>query len=231
MKVSRRLFLIGSAIASSVFYGCATSALFKHEEYSEHITSIFISADQRKLIVITERYHYIFDAPQAIVSTLQSQLSSAVQANFYHENNNGFFSDTEISRRRHDFYVDSSGNVEGDYTLRLIPPASSELVSEAKRLGYQFNVDSMNCWTQSGRLAGKRYSSGGIRASVLEHKLKKPIDLFIEAEQSTSNKILKAPLTPITVAADGALVLISIPLIPLALLVVLKGRAVVGMGR
>jgi hypothetical protein len=74
-------------------------------------------------------------------------------------------------------------------------------------------------------MTGKRYSSNNISSQTTQnYKLNKDHIINITAEPSRLENILKAPLTPITLAADGVLTLSYIILMPFAILIIANSQ-------
>jgi hypothetical protein len=68
-------------------------------------------------------------------------------------------------------------------------------------------------------VTGKRYTSNNIiNPATNKYKLNKNQTISISAKPSSLENALKAPLTPITLAADGVLTLLTVALIPFVFL-------------
>jgi len=193
----RRLILISGAMgAAGLLTGC-TRALFKNREYSEDISSVLISQDGKKLVAIGKQHHYIFDAPRAIVQTLRASFHPFVSGAFGK------------------FYVDSDGQISGRYRLALSSFALEQDRADAIAAGYKPTEDGHLAF--DGELKGVRYSAGDVRLPATAEKLNQTYRVLISAEQSTAMKAAKSLLTPITVAVDGALFIVAIPLLAISL--------------
>jgi hypothetical protein len=193
MNALRRSLTIAGILSSvGAVSGCVTTSLFKPHEYEERISSILITADGKKLIVITKKYHYIFDAPTIVVNTIKSTFHSYVRADFSH------------------FRVDSSGKIKGDVKLSINSNAPESEIEKAVSLGYKNSkyFNSVEC-----EITGIRYDSNGIEPMAENQKLNKEYIIVVTAEQSYGEKAAKSLLTPITITADGVLVLAAIPLL------------------
>jgi hypothetical protein len=194
----RRLILISGAMsAAGLLTGCLTNALFKNEEYSEDISSVLISQDGKKLVVIGKQHHYIFEAPRVIVQTLRSSFHSSVAGAFGK------------------FFVDSDGQTIGRYRLVLSKSTVDQDRADALAAGYESADDGQLSF--NGELRGVRYSAGDVRLPATAEKLNNSYRVLISAEQSTAKKAAKSLLTPITVAVDGALFIVAIPLLAISL--------------
>lgn len=193
MNQPRRSLLVAGAISAIGFMaGCATSALFKPHEYVEPISAVLLTADGRQLAVLSENYHYIFDAPETVTSTLRSEFRQYVEATFQ------------------TFFVDASGRVSGEYELRISRSAPDNQKTSAIAAG--FKATSRGDAVFSGELSGTRYSANGIQPTSTTQRLNKEYKIYVHAPQSTGEKAAKMLLTPITVAVDGVLVIAAIPL-------------------
>ena len=61
------------------------------ETYSEVVSSVLITKDGKKLVVMTDRFHYTFDASPALLRTLKGSFHQYVTARFsdFHVSPNG----------------------------------------------------------------------------------------------------------------------------------------------
>lgn len=209
MNTTRRaLILLGGAAAIPMSIGCITAAVMSggdRETYTENVDSVLLSADGKTLAVIGKEHHYLFDAPEPLRLLLQSELRDVVQANF------------------RTFMVDAQQRISGTYFLQLGKDATQEQKDEALAAG--FKASPSGVLSYNGSLSGTRYAANGIQATTASQKLRKTYTITISAEKSAGSKAAstagKLLLTPITLAADGVLILVAVPL----LLIVAIGAA------
>jgi hypothetical protein len=94
------------------------------------------------------------------------------------------------------FLVDASQHINGNYKLRIAKNASPEQQEKALSAGFKAN---------------------GVQAIDASQKLRKEYKVNISAEKSAGAKAAKTAskllLTPITLAADGILILAALPLL------------------
>lgn len=194
--MNRRGFLFNSlaVLASAGVPGCITPRLFEPRGYTEEVSSVLISKDEKYLVVITNSYHYIFDAPPILVKAITGSFHKALTA--------------EISY----FYVHTFGKTTGSVDLNL-RGATDESIQSALNAGFSKTSDGA---TTRVVLKGTRYEAAGVRPTE-QYKLNKMYRVGVLAEQSSSEKVAKSLLTPITVAADGVLILFGVPLAILGL--------------
>jgi hypothetical protein len=201
MNRCRRVFLIRAALLSLGMTGCITHELHesikRDASYTEEITSVLMSEDGKKLVFIGIDYHYIFDAP---VWLSQSLLSSFRKSLFF-----------EFKK----FRVDIDDHLTMNITITLHESASQEDKEEAIGLG--FDNRSVSPALELS-LRGKRYKSGGVATDRVEYKLNYTHKIDVLVERSSLEKVALTALTPITVLADGVLLLLGIPLIILGAL-------------
>ncbi len=200
-NAQRTLALIGATLTLSIaLSGCVTSWLYEdHVEYEENISSVLISQDKKKIVVIGRKYHYIFDAPTTLVNTLESPIHNKVQA---------YFSG--------DFIVDASDHINGLLELRLDEKATDSERSIARSIGIK-NSNYFRALSWSSELAGTRYSAQEFTGDTSFYKLNRPYSVRIKGERSAILKAMRVPLTPITVGADGVLILAGVILAPVAI--------------
>lgn len=185
MNINRRAFIaIGALAFCGLSTGCS-SIFLKDRRYMEKVSSLLITKDEKKLVFMTKDYHYIFDAPYSIAITLRSE---------FHKNVFGEFGD---------FHVNSSGEILGQYTLRLSKYASQQEQHDALAAGYRRHID--GSMSIEGVLIGQRYSSNGIQANTAEQKLNRTYLMSVVEETSILGEGSKALLTPIYQGAEGVL--------------------------
>jgi hypothetical protein len=188
----RSILVIGGSAGVEFLAGCMTMELRKPHRYSEEISSVLVSKDGKMVVAITKDYHYIFSATSDVSAALQAPLQRQMTGIF------GML------------HVDSDGAVNLPYTLLLDPTSGPE--ERAIAIAAQFQVRG-NEVASRGVLNGTRYRSGGIEARGEAVALNRKYEIAVHAEQGSAEKLGKALLTPITVAADGALMLVSLPLV------------------
>ena len=201
MNTTRRaLILLGGAAAIPMSMGCITAAVMSggdRETYSESVDSVLLSADGKTLAVIGKEHHYLFDAPDILRLLLQSELRDVVQANF------------------RTFMVDAKQHISGTYFLQLGKDATQKQKEKALAAGFKASPSGMLSY--NGSLSGTRYAANGIQATTASQKLRKTYTITISAEKSAGSKAAstagKLLLTPITLAADGVLILVAVPLL------------------
>lgn len=192
-RMRRMILLSGVMGTAGLLTGCLTRALFRNDEYTEDVSSVLISQDGKTLVVIGKQHHYVFEAPRAIVQTLQSSFHSSVAGAFGK------------------FFVDSDGQTIGRYRLILGKSAVDQDQADALAAGYEPAEDGQLAF--NGELRGVRYSAGDVRLPATAEKLNNTYRILISAEQSDAKKAAKSLLTPVTVAVDGALWIAGIPLL------------------
>jgi hypothetical protein len=195
--MNRRLFLIsGIAAACVTLSACVTPKLFNDKEYTEKIMSFMITADDKKLVVIGERYHYIFDMPDGLLPVLKADYRKILNSSFYN------------------FHVHDSA-VDGRYDLTLPQSASAEDKQQAIADG--FKVDPFGNIRFEGEIQGTRYSAADFEQKLTAQPFNQNYTVGVTETLSTIDKGVRMLATPVTVAADGVLMLGGVLLIPVVL--------------
>lgn len=197
LKRRALLGLTGALGIASALPGCITRSLFEEHRYSESISSILISEDGSKLVVVGDSHHYIFDAPEILVKSLKSDFHRSVAATIQA------------------FSVDGTGKTRGKVMLTIGVKAAEQDKLAALEAGYRkFTYsDQRYACEYEVDLVGMRYRSNGIQPSLASQRLNKTYTVSVVAEQSSGEKAARALLTPVTVAADGVLLIGAIPLL------------------
>ena len=196
--MDRRLFLICGATAACVtLSACITPKLFNDKEYTEHISSFMITADGRKLVVLGERYHYIFDMPDKLLPVLKSGYRKTLNSSFY------------------SFHVNDSA-VTGRYDLTL--PKSASVGDKQQAIADGFEAGSFGDLGFSGEIQGTRYSAADFEQKLTAQPLNKNYTVEVTETLSPVDKGVRMLATPVTVAADGVLMLGGVLLLPVVLI-------------
>lgn len=192
----RRLLAAGIAASSVALSGCFTPKLYKDDAYSEEVSGFMITEDGKKLVVLGTRYHYIFDLPAQLRPVLQSGYRKSLRTTFA-----GFHA--------------SGGSVTGHYRIVLPKNASEDDRQAAAADGFAAAPAGL---VLEGDIDGKRYSTEGFAAQdkAAAQPFNRPYSVSIKESPSVVGMGLRILATPITVAADGVLVLGGIVLVPFA---------------
>ncbi|WP_423392330.1 5-formyltetrahydrofolate cyclo-ligase [Burkholderia sp. LMG 21824] len=208
--MKRRTFLALPAVAASgLLAGCSnadfgpiTNRMMKDPEYRETLSAFLISADGKSLVVIGKQYHYIFDVPPALAVTLTAPYRPKLYTDF-------------------DDFETHGDKITGRYVLQLSrddAPSGSELRERALADGFK---DRGYKLTESGTISGKRYQPNDVTPSSIPQAFNHAYDVKVIERPSVLGKGAKLALSPITMAADGALGLLGIALAPIALTTIL----------
>ncbi|AQQ39345.1 TPA: hypothetical protein ACT5B2_001896 [Burkholderia cenocepacia] len=192
----RRLLAAGVAASSLALSGCFTPKLYKNDAYSEHVSAFMMTEDGKKLVVLGTRYHYIFDLPAQLRPVLLSGYRKSVRTTF-----EGFHA--------------SGGSVTGHYRIVLPKDASDDDRRAASADGFASEPAGL---VLEGDIDGKRYSTEGFveKDKAAAQPFNRPYSVYIKESPSVVGMGLRILATPITVAADGVLVLGGIVLVPFA---------------
>jgi hypothetical protein len=206
----RRLALAALAGAAFVLAGCATSAAPEPpppsgQHYTETISSVLVSADEKRLAAIGSRHHYIFTAPEVLVKALRSPVHPQLTATFT------------------TFHIDRRGVVTGDWLLTLAPDASPAAREQARAAGLLPGPD--GALAAGGILKGQRYTGWTYSLRGPQDKLNKPYTIEITTDATAADVAVDEAATPIRMAADGVQLLYWAPLAPIIVPVLFLSRA------
>lgn len=202
MRISitrRRLLAAGMAAACLPLSGCFTPKLYKDSQYHEQVSGFMITEDGKKLVVLGTDYHYIFDLPASLRPVLMSGYRKALHTAFA-----GFHA--------------SGSSVTGHYRIVLPKEASADDQQAATADGFTVAQAGL---VLEGDIRGKRYSTDGFAArDKVDDKTAQAFNqryvVYITESPSAVGMGLRILATPVTVAADGVLVLGGIVLVPIA---------------
>ena len=209
MNAVRRLALAALAGAAFVLAGCATSAPEpappSGQHYTETISSVLVSADEKRIAAIGSGHHYIFTAPEILVKALRSPVHPQLTATFT------------------TFHIDRRGVVTGDWLLTLAPDASPAAREQARAVGLVPGPDGV--LAAGGILKGQRFTGWTYSLRGPQDKLNKPVTIEIATDATAADVVVDDVATPIRVAADGVQLLYWAPLAPIIVPVLFLSRA------
>ena len=223
----RNFMMLGAAASLGGLSACAdpdkfiTQNLFANQRYVERVSSLLISSDDKHIVVITEKYHYVFDAPPEMVAALKAPFHRSIEGSLG------------------TLFIRGSGAASIRYELVLKDAATSQEREQALAAGFKARGKAADSLSIHGELHGTRYASGGIQPPAQSPlRLNRTYEISVDAELSSTEKHGRALLTPITVTADGAMVLgavavgiVLLPvLIPVVIALVKGGAGSIGLG-
>jgi len=160
---------------------CATQSLYEPVNTSDRIGGYLVSADRENLVIIGEKYHYIASLNQALANIIgwDKQTILAVDHGSFRLN------DHENVHIRFNLSVATESVTEEE--LEFLVANGFEL--EQSKLIYRASLDGN--YYLAGNVSNTRTFSKKYTVNIIKDR----------------NPIIKAALTPITVAVDGVLVL------------------------
>lgn len=185
--------LLQAALAGT---GCSSTPKVTRQTYTEKVSTVMITQDKKQFVILGERYHYIFMAPEELVALLGSPLKAKASARFQ------------------PFLVTVDGITTGDFHLTLPAGLSDEEASQAKTMDFQRQPD--GSWWLDGTLEGKRYIQGHtLRTGRIHAKLSHTYEVSVEAEETAGEKAAQDLASPIASTADGMLMVYFAVLVPI----------------
>lgn len=150
----------------------------------DRIDSFVITKDKHKIIFVSEKFHYIFDANQALSEILS-------------------WSDNKFLRvyLSKSFNLDNKNMVSGSFVLgateKEVTPSQ---LAKMKTLGFTQKANT-NEYILRINLSGERFLSNGVNFNNLG-QLNDKYWVSINTDKTTGDYLLLAAITPFTVATD-----------------------------
>lgn len=196
-----------AALAVIPMTGCSTQRILGTESYTETVSSILISEDARYLVIISPRFHYVFEMSTSLKDVILGEIHPYVYAS------------------PKTFKVDRHNTITGSLVLSL-RGADEHIRELAKKDGF---IPECGChknkekWSfATFKLTGKRYPANGITPGP-QYKLNSEYQFPIEADRTVGEALHHAAATPVKQvavgAAEGVLVIFGVPLLMLAVVV------------
>lgn len=219
--MSKKL-LVFYIIVSILFTSCVQKELMSKNQYNESIKNFLISKDGKKLVVIGEKYHYIFEMNKTLLEILTSRQKKDIKANFS------------------SFSIDINNNIVGKYYLsyELYRPYSKEedklfnedllWLEKQKFEKVKYYSDMIKYkYGHKGKLKGVRYLASDI--NLPKNSFNQEYVIRIQEENYKYDKDTRDMLSPVAQVADGVLIIGGVVLV-VALVVVTAGKALEGVG-
>ena len=173
--------------------GCATADLWRKQNSYDNISSFYVSSDLKKLIIVGDEYHYLFDAPESLTQSLTSPIHDLLKA--------------EIPS----VHLRDNGEVYADYKLFLDKEDGKKFIEKAKQLNYKDN--NKGSLVLQGSLEGKRYTPTEQFKSANIQSLNRTYQIELIRDYNAGELAGNLALSPITIANDGVLLLFLTPVI------------------
>lgn len=170
---------------------CMTASLHSPKHTLETVRGFYISADERSLVAVGDTHHYVFPLESSLKRVLAWDGRPKVQAAF------------------DQFALLGDGNVAGTYTLKV--KASDVGGAEQQYLRDAGFSQGKQVFFLNGTLQGRSYPAKEIGEAT---SFNRPHTVILVGEPSVP-AAARLALTPVAVAADGALLIGGVPLLAL----------------
>lgn len=134
-----------------------TSAAHTKKTSKETVSSVLISTDGARLVVMTSHFHYIFEIPAPVLAALKGSFHPYVRAEFSV------------------FRVDMYGNASGSVSLS-VSSAPDNALADALTAGFTKTADGAVFATT---LQGHRFAAGNVQPTA-QYKLNKTYEIQVE---------------------------------------------------
>jgi hypothetical protein len=196
----RRLFALAATVAMLISLGCSSNppgGIVERFTYQEKISSVLFSPKFSKLIVLGERYHYLFDDKKGIDKVISASFAKDLVGSF------GTFA------------VDPSNRITGSYkiqTRNILTPSQKD---EAKRLGFIVSANGQCEMTEN--IVGERFTTMPLPINVEPSPLNRPY--VVDVKVYGYNYGAKAPTSPVAQFADSVAGLFLFPVFAITMFV------------
>lgn len=165
--------------------------------YDEVVSSILVTQDRQKLVILGADYHFVFAMPKGIEAALKVPFRRAIAAEFG------------------EFRIHPDGVVTGNYQLVMSKEDSAAHIDAASAIGFA-EVGSGDHLRMLGRLYGVRYYADRASAPASRFKLNSPYRVRV-INQVAGESAAKVAATPVGATADGGLAISATPLVGIGL--------------
>lgn len=196
MRARRFAIRVCLAMLTALLSGCGSTGkiISEHRKaHDEEISAFLFSADYKKLILVGHDYHYVVDISPQLEGILKATWRSSV-----------------VLRA---IEIDATDNPKVWVTVYLMIPQnldSEQDRRQAASMGFVSAVEDRSLWLHKISLKGTRYSAANLKTIPQMKSVSVSYTAKVSEGLSTQTKAL---LTPLTVAADGALLIVGAPVL------------------
>ncbi|WP_175867311.1 hypothetical protein [Burkholderia contaminans] len=204
----RTLLTAGAVIVAAGLTGC-TAMLFEDGQYEETVDRFLVSEDGKKFVVLGTKYHYILDMPEHLGAVLASPYRKSINASLY-----GF--------------VAQGSKISGKFSLRL---HRSDMTEEDRDCALEDGFTKLGSvdLEMKGALAGSRYLADGFAQGKTWSSFTHSYKIQVTDRITSAGKAVRVLATPVTLAADGVMMIGAVVLSPI-IVVMLAPVAGVALG-
>ncbi|WP_175813713.1 hypothetical protein [Burkholderia contaminans] len=204
----RTLLTAGAVIVAAGLTGC-TAMLFEDGQYEETVDRFLVSEDGKKFVVLGTKYHYILDMPEHLGAVLASPYRKSINASLY-----GF--------------VAQGSKISGKFSLRL---HRSDMTEEDRDRALEDGFTKLGSvdLEMKGALAGSRYLADGFAQGKAWSSFTHSYKIQVTDRITSAGKAVRVLATPVTLAADGVMMIGAVVLSPI-IVVMLAPVAGVALG-
>ncbi len=180
---------------------CITMNLWKKNTYVENFKNFLITKDSKKIVILGEKYHYIFDDASGDLNRLLSWESKS-----------------KLEIESYNFRVSGINKITCLITIKSKSQKNSKIDLSKKeksflqKLGFTNTSSDEVIFKKNINISGERYSP----KSGVNYDIATPSNYDYSANieiDDYTNKTKKIVLTPVAVVGDGALVVLIVGLI------------------
>ena len=173
--------------------------LFENGRYEETVDRFLVSEDGKKFVVLGKRYHYIFDMPEHLGAVLVSSYRKSIQAAL-----SGF--------------IAQGSKISGEYRLAL---SRADVTDDdwARAQADGLTTSRQGELSMEGALNGSRYRADGFEQGKTWSSFSHTYTIEVDDRLTKGDKAVRVLATPVTLAADGVMMIGAVVLFPVIVVV------------
>lgn len=207
-----------SLVVSIFFTSCAQKELMSKNRYKDLVNNFLITQDSKKLVVIGQKHHYIFDIDKNLKSILSSSRKKGIEARFsiFEVNRDdvikgGYFLEYKVQR-----YFSKKERLKYYEDTKWLKESGFKKQKEQK-------IPDKEVYKYTSKLVGERYIASNIK--IPKNSFNKEYAITIEEiDKYKYDKYTRKRLSPVAYTADGALFIGGVVLVG-ALIISTQGAA------
>jgi hypothetical protein len=179
---------------------CITKAVWRNKSYEEKIEHFFVGSDGRYLVLVGQKYHYVFTDNAGLFKAILSLKQKGVLT---------------LEQNKTYLKLDSNNNIAGSFVIEgpfsVLPREDMYLLTS---LG--FKPDKHDNLSIEIELVGRRYSSKYLGQALSKSNSTYKLLIYYD-DSSLTEGLGKVAITPVTVTLDAVLLIGKIIIYPFSL--------------
>jgi len=196
-KILINFLLFASLLFST---SCITKAIWGDKSYDERVEQFYVGSDGRYVVLVGEKYHYIFTDDSGLFKTVLMLRQKGILT---------------LDTKKSHLKLDGNNNINGNFVISgpysILPQDDIRILR-----GLGFSGDKNDEVSIKIKLSGRRYAAKYIGQNFAATSVAYTIPIYYN-DSGVIKDVGKAAITPVAVTLDAVLLIGKIVIYPLIL--------------